>query len=71
MLHPPIDHVHVDSQSHRLLVLSQAMNRIGLRPGAKTPARSPLDAAPAVDPAQVVEAKFRPVPPSPAPDRKP
>jgi hypothetical protein len=53
-----------------LLVLSQAMNRIGLRPGAKTPARSPLDPAPAVDPAQVIEAKFRPVPPSAAPDRE-
>jgi len=53
-----------------LIVLSQAMNRIGLRPGAKTPARSPLDPAPAVDPAQVIEAKFRPVPPAPpTPDR--
>ena len=50
-----------------LALLSQAMNRIGMRPGAKPPVRTPEDRAPAIDPAQVIEAKFRPVSPPPAP----
>ena len=49
-----------------LALLSQAMTRIGMRPGAKPPpVRTPE--GPAIDPAQVIEAKFRPVSPPPAP----
>jgi len=49
-----------------LLLLTQAMDRIGIRPGAKSTPRAPAGRAPAVDPAQVIEAKFRPVsPPTP------